>query len=229
MEELIYEAIIVQNDPMVTGIIELYSEKTNLIKVQACFNNAKDALSYLENNDVDLVFIDNYLLGLGGEKIVKFIKTKIKSQAEIIVLSGESSCNIVKNLFNNGIVDYLIIPFSYSRFKRSVQKFIDIKERFNTRFIKQEEIDRLYGYLIEGKGSKNSPDGIKKKTMNVLMSFLNKNVNVPLTCEEVSKKVKMSIVTVRHYFRHLVDKGILEYEYDYSTGGRPETIYIYKK
>ena len=34
MEELIYEAIIVQNDPMVTGIIELYSEKTNLIKVQ---------------------------------------------------------------------------------------------------------------------------------------------------------------------------------------------------
>ena len=68
MEELIYEAIIVQNDPMVTGIIELYSEKTNLIKVQACFNNAKDALSYLENNDVDLVFIDNYLLGLGEKK-----------------------------------------------------------------------------------------------------------------------------------------------------------------
>ena len=65
--------------------------------------------------------------------------------------------------------------------------------------------------------------------MNVLMAYLNKNINVPLTCEDVSKKVKMSIVTVRHYFRHLVDKGILEYEYDYSTGGRPQAIYTYKK
>ena len=229
MEELIYEAIVVQNDPMITGIIELYSEKTNLIKVQACFNNAKEAFEYLKENEVDLVIIDTYLLGISGEKIVKFIKTKMKSNAEIIVLSGEASCNIVKTLFNNGVVDYLIIPFSYSRFKRSVQKFIDIKERFNTRFIKQEEIDRLYGYLVEGKGNKNNPEGIKKKTMNILMNYLNKNINQPLTAEEVSKKVKVSIVTVRHYFRYLVEKGILEYEYDYSTGGRPQTIYTYKK
>lgn len=229
MNDLIYKAIVVQHDAMVSSIINLYAEKTNLIDIEASFDNAKDALSYLEKNEIDLIFIDNYLLGLSGEKIVKFIKTKLKSNCEIIVLSGESSCNIVKNLFNNGVVDYLIIPFTYSRFKRSVQKFIDIKERFNTRFIKQEEIDRLYGYLVEGKGNKNNPDGIKKKTMNVLMAYLNKNVNTPLTCEMVSKKVKMSIVTVRHYFRHLVDKGILEYEYDYSTGGRPETIYLYKK
>ena len=229
MNDLIYRAIVVQHDAMVSSIINLYAEKTNLINIEASFNNAKDAINYLENNELDLIFIDNYLLGLSGEKIVKLIKTKMKSKCEIIVLSGESSCNIVKTLFNNGVVDYLIIPFTYSRFKRSVQKFIDIKERFNTRFIKQEEIDRLYGYLVEGKGSKNNPDGIKKKTMNILMAYLNKNVNVPLTCEEVSKKVKMSIVTVRHYFRHLVDKGILEYEYDYLTGGRPETIYTYKK
>ena len=65
--------------------------------------------------------------------------------------------------------------------------------------------------------------------MNILMNFLNKNINTPITAEEVSKKVKVSIVTVRHYFRYLVDKGILEYEYDYSTGGRPQTIYTYKK
>ena len=91
------------------------------------------------------------------------------------------------------------------------------------------QIPSAAAWKSEGKSSKNSPDCIKKKTMNVLMSYLNKNVNVPLTCEEVSKKVKMSIVTVRHYFRHLVDKGILDYEYDYSTGGRPETIYVYKK
>ena len=229
MEQLIYKAIVVQKDPMLTNIIDLYSEKTNLIEIQKSFSNAKDAFVYLENNNVDLIFIDNYLLGISGEKIVKYLKTKAKSKAEIIVLSGEASCNIVKNLFNNGIVDYLIIPFSYTRFKSSIQKFIDIKERFNTRFIKQEEIDRLYGYLIEGKGNKNNPDGIKKKTMNVLMAYLNKNINVPLTCEDVSKKVKMSIVTVRHYFRHLVDKGILEYEYDYSTGGRPQAVYVYKK
>ena len=229
MDDLIYKAIVIQYDPMVTNIINLYSEKTNLIAIQANFNNAKDALEYLKENDIDLIIIDNYLLGINGKKLVKFIKTKIKSKAEIIVLSGESSCNIVKNLFNNGVVDYLIIPFSYSRYKRSIQKFIDIKERFNTRFIKQEEIDRLYGYLVEGANTKNNPEGIKKKTMNILMNYLNKNINQPLTAEEVSKKVKVSIVTVRHYFRYLVDKGILEYEYDYSTGGRPQTIYNYKK
>ena len=43
--------------------------------------------------------------------------------------------------------------------------------------IMQEEIDRLYGYLVEGKGNKNNPDGIKKKTMNVLMAYLNKNIH----------------------------------------------------
>ena len=106
MENLIYKAIVIQYDPMVTNIINLYSEKTNLITIQACFNNAKEAFEYLKENEVDLVIIDNYLLGISGEKIVKFIKTKMKSNAEIIVLSGEASCNIVKTLFNNGVVDY---------------------------------------------------------------------------------------------------------------------------
>ena len=124
MKELIYKAIVVQKDPMLTNIINLYSEKTNLIEVKASFSNAKDAFSYLEENSVDLIFIDNYLLGISGEKIVKYMKTKVKSKAEIIVLSGEASCNIVKNLFNNGIVDYLIIPFSYTRFKSSIQNNI---------------------------------------------------------------------------------------------------------
>ena len=105
MNDLIYKAIVVQHDALVTNIINLYAEKTNLINIEASFDNAKDALSYLEENDVDLVFIDNYLLGLSGEKIVRFIKTKLKSKCEIVVLSGESSCNIVKNLFNNGVVD----------------------------------------------------------------------------------------------------------------------------
>ena len=112
MDDLIYKAIVIQYDPMVTNIINLYSEKTNLITIQANFNNAKDALEYLKENDIDLIIIDNYLLGMNGEKLVKFIKTKIKSKAEIIVLSGESSCNIVKNLFNNGVVDLHQIVFT---------------------------------------------------------------------------------------------------------------------
>ena len=31
MEDLIYKAIVIQYDPLVTNIINLYSEKTNLI------------------------------------------------------------------------------------------------------------------------------------------------------------------------------------------------------
>ena len=97
------------------NIEEFANNLTNLKLVKNCYN-ALEAISFLNENTIDLIFLDINMPKLSG---FDFLKT-LRNPPNIIVCSAYSEFAIDGYAFN--ITDYLLKPFSFERFLSAVNK-----------------------------------------------------------------------------------------------------------
>ena len=165
-------------DDEVTARVILHqqcSEIKNLTVVSE-FQNAVDAIKYLNRNEVDLVFLDIHLPDFTG---FEFIQT-LKSPPKIIITSSDKNFAIEAYEYDC-IIDYLVKPIALPRFKKALHKvktssvkktvlddkvsgfekelYINIDKRLT-------KIDITSIYLIEAKGDYVS---IKTETNNFIV------------------------------------------------------------
>ena len=84
-----------------TGILEDIG-----LKVHATFSNAKDAITYLKNQNVDIIFSDINMPIMDGIQFCKRLK-KLQIETPVIMLSMYEDANIIKESFNHGAAGYL--------------------------------------------------------------------------------------------------------------------------
>ena len=111
------KCIIVDDELTARSIIaKLCSDVNDLIVVEE-FPNAIQAIKYLNQNEVDLIFLDIHMPDFTG---FDFIET-IKNPPKIILTTSDS--NFAINAFEyDCIVDYLVKPISHDRFKKAITK-----------------------------------------------------------------------------------------------------------
>lgn len=110
------EAIIVDDEKMARTAIAFYAQKSGDIFIQAEFNSAIKARSYLKNNSVDVVFLDIQMPGLNG---IEFLSnTNLK--AKIILVSSDPSHG--PSAFELGVFDYLQKPIDFDKFINCINK-----------------------------------------------------------------------------------------------------------
>ena len=125
--------IIVDDEIAAHKNIEDYaSNLSNLKLLKNCYN-AFEAISFLNANSVDLIFLDINMPKLTG---FDFLKT-LKNPPHVIVCSAYSEFAIEGYAFN--ITDYLLKPFSFDRFLSAVNKVSFTKEQPEIP-LKQKEI-----------------------------------------------------------------------------------------
>ena len=113
--------IIVDDEIAAHNNIKDYADNLpNLKLVQNCYN-AFEAISFLNSNQVDLIFLDINMPKLSG---FDFLKT-LQNPPKVIVCSAYAEFAIVGYAFN--ITDYLLKPFSFDRFLAAVNKVTSIK------------------------------------------------------------------------------------------------------
>lgn len=111
--------LIIDDEPIAHRIIEKYSENLpHLLKVGNCYN-AFEAMKFLNENSVDLLFLDVKMPKLSG---FDFIKT-LSNPPKIIVTTAYKEFAIEGYELN--ISDYLLKPFSFERFIKAINKTID--------------------------------------------------------------------------------------------------------
>ena len=98
-----------------------------------------------------------------------------------------------------GIVDYLVKPFTFDRFKLALDKFISQKRALNDfDTLSQSNID----FIID-KTRKQAqdifPKGIQDKTLQSILSCLKKNHPEPITSDFISEQTGLTAVTVRRH------------------------------
>lgn len=124
--------IIVEDEIPAQKVLKNFINKIPYLTLLGTFKAAIEANAFLNNNEVDVVFLDINLPDIPG---IDFIKT-IKNPPAIIMTTAYPDYAV--NSFElETIIDYLVKPFSFDRFLKAVNK-VKLKTKNNTEIIESE-------------------------------------------------------------------------------------------
>ncbi len=111
--------IAIDDEPLALRQIAGYIEKTPYLELSGKFESALHAITWLNDNDTDLMFVDINMPDLSGMEFVKSLLNRPK----IIFTTAYSEYALEG--FRVDAVDYLLKPISYSDFMVAAQKAKD--------------------------------------------------------------------------------------------------------
>jgi DNA-binding LytR/AlgR family response regulator len=114
-------AIIVDDDPMARAIILQMSVLFPEINVIGEFSDAISAIKYLNQNQVDLIFLDIHMPDFTG---IDFIQT-VKNSPQIILVTADQNFAIEAFEYDY-IVGYLVKPITVERFEKTIKKLKNV-------------------------------------------------------------------------------------------------------
>jgi DNA-binding LytR/AlgR family response regulator len=110
------KSIIVEDIQVAADFLRKFCEKSGKVDVLGHFLNVEDALAFLNQNVVDLIFLDVEMPGATGFDLLDRISYSPK------VILTTSKTEYAFNAFQYNVSDYLKKPFTYQRFLESIQK-----------------------------------------------------------------------------------------------------------
>lgn len=110
--------LIIDDEPLAIDILSDYISKINELALVKTFENPLDALSLLNEGNIDLVFLDVQMPQLSGIQFLKIAQDKCK------VILTTAYPQYALDGFNLDVVDYLLKPIAFERFYKAVQKFM---------------------------------------------------------------------------------------------------------
>lgn len=116
------KCLIVDDEPMARDIIRRYVEKIPTLQVAGECGNAIDALMFLQEQKIDLIFLDIQMPHLSGTEFVK----SLRKTPKIIFTTAYKEYALEG--FELDVVDYLLKPISFDRFLRAINKAFPQKE-----------------------------------------------------------------------------------------------------
>ncbi len=115
---------IVDDEPLARDILEVYVTGNANLELVALCKNAKEVLSLLETEQIDLLFLDIQMPDISGMNLAK----SLKNPPYIIFTTAYDKYAV--DGFEVNAVDYLLKPISPERFNKSVEK---VQYLMNTR------------------------------------------------------------------------------------------------
>jgi len=135
------KCILIDDDATARLITQQMISKVDNLEVVGGFENAIDAIKFLNDKSVDLIFLDIHMPTFSG---FDFIKT-LKSPPSIVLVTSDR--NFALDAFEyNCVVDYLVKPLTFERFQKSMDKISQIAAPSDTKLEENQETteDKLY-------------------------------------------------------------------------------------
>ncbi|NOU60219.1 LytR/AlgR family response regulator transcription factor [Marinifilum caeruleilacunae] len=128
-----YKCIIVEDEPLSQEILESYIKDCPQLELRAICNDALEANQFLLKEQVDLLFLDINMPKMNGIEWLKSL-----GQAPKVIFTTAYPEYAVEG-FDLNALDYLLKPFSFERFLRSVNKFLSLQDKPELKQDQQEE------------------------------------------------------------------------------------------
>lgn len=109
--------IVIDDEKMARVIIKTLCNEINSLNLVEEFSGAIEAIKYLNENKVDLIFLDIHMPNFSG---LDFIKT-LKDPPKIIFTTSDPKFAIEAFEYDF-IVDYLLKPIALPRFEKAIRK-----------------------------------------------------------------------------------------------------------
>ncbi|HOY30908.1 MAG TPA: LytTR family DNA-binding domain-containing protein [Bacteroidales bacterium] len=112
----IINCIIVDDEPLALDLLESYVRKTSFLHLAARCSNAFEAIEVINNERVDLIFLDISMPELNG---LEFSRTLSKEQKVVFTTAYEK---YALEGYKVDALDYLLKPYNYEEFLKAANK-----------------------------------------------------------------------------------------------------------
>ncbi|MBD7912805.1 MULTISPECIES: response regulator [Clostridium] len=227
------KTMIVEDDPMVIQINSKFLNKVEGFSLEKAATNLTEAQEFLLENSVDLILLDVFLPNENGMDFLKWLR-KNEIASDVILITADKTIERITDAFRYGVVDYLIKPFTFQRFKESLNNLQDrVNGLKSGETIEQAELDKLIlntkSNKSNGKEEKyNVEKGFNRYTYKSIVEALPGIKDEYFTAEELCEKLGLAKVTVRKYLDYMSKQGDLEKIIEYGKVGRPQYKYRLK-
>ncbi|MDX6746017.1 LytTR family DNA-binding domain-containing protein [Polaribacter sp. PL03] len=192
--------IIIDDEKMARVILKTLCNEISSLNLLEEFSSAIQAIKYLNENKVDLIFLDIHMPDFSGLDFIRSLKNPPK-----IILTTSDPKFAIEAFEYDFIVDYLLKPLELPRFKKAIQKAekkeLESDLKTNVASSNKNDVDNDFYinidrrlikidlptiYLIEAKG-----DYIRIKTEN-------KDYVVHSTLKKIEEKLPDSLFLKIH-------------------------------
>lgn len=111
-----YHCLIIEDEPLAAEVLQDYIRQVPFLELKGIASDAIFAMELLQQQKIDLIFLDIHLPKLKG---FDFIRT-LKQPPHIIITSAYHEYALQGYEYN--VVDYLLKPIEFSRFLMAVNK-----------------------------------------------------------------------------------------------------------
>lgn len=137
--------LVIDDEPLALDILCDYIKRMPELTLMDCITDPFKGLELVQKGEVDLLFLDIQMPELSG---IDFLK-KMDGECDVILTTAYPEYAL--DGYDLNVVDYLLKPFAFERFKKAVEKVIDVQ---NILFVKVEhkmqKVDLEEVLYIEG-------------------------------------------------------------------------------
>ncbi len=134
--------IAIDDEPLALQLIKEYCGKISFLKLEKTFTNTDEAKAYLQDNKVDLLFLDIQMPDING---MQFYKSLVEKPPVIFTTAYK---DFAAEGFNVDAVDYLLKPFEYDRFLKGCYKAKEYLEFLSSQELQLNSIFVKVNYEI---------------------------------------------------------------------------------
>ncbi|MFN8353625.1 MAG: LytTR family DNA-binding domain-containing protein [Spirosomataceae bacterium] len=135
---MLLSAIAIDDEPRALEVIQMLASKVPFVELKASFTDAFEAIPFLQQHRIDLIFLDIKMPDISGLELVNILQ-----KVPMVVFTTAYSEYAVKG-FELDALDYLLKPFSLARFTKACNKALEAKQ------LKQAEPMPDYLFLKTG-------------------------------------------------------------------------------
>jgi two-component system response regulator LytT len=160
---MILNCVAIDDEPLALELVGKFIEQTAFLKLTGKFSNAIEALSFINQQEVQL-FMDIQMPDLSGMELARVLDGKKKSDQTRIIFATAYHQFAIEG-YKVDALDYLLKPYSYEEFLNAATKAFAYFERLN-----QE------GKSESKEAEKSNPDYIFLKVEYQLVKVLLKDI-----------------------------------------------------
>lgn len=117
--------IILDDEPLAVELLKNYTSKLQRLEVVLATTDVFEVIAFMQNNKVDLFFIDIQMPELSGIQMMELFN----KDSHFIITSAYP--NYALKSYEFRVVDYLLKPISFDKFHKAVTKFLDYSKEPN--------------------------------------------------------------------------------------------------
>ncbi|GHB73815.1 LytR/AlgR family response regulator transcription factor [Persicitalea jodogahamensis] len=115
-------ALAIDDEPRALEVIQMHAAKVPFVALSATFTDAFEAIPYLQEHRIDLLFLDIKMPDISGIELLDCLQ-----KVPMVIFSTAYSEFAVKG-FELNAVDYLLKPYSLARFAQACNKALEVKQ-----------------------------------------------------------------------------------------------------